>query len=191
MKTNRATPVLWVALSILLLPASAALAESGFYIGGSIGSAALEVDVVDPDLDAFSFDENDFAWKAYGGFVWDLPLVDLGVEGGYVDFGSPSTTRASTTYQFDTTGWNIWGTAGVDLGPVGLYGKLGYIAWDVEADSVGDVVDSFSDDGSDFGYGIGAKFMLGSFEIRGEYEIYDIDGADRLDMLSAGVVWVF
>ena len=179
------------AVAVFLLPASAALAESGFYVGGSIGSAALELDLFDPDLDAFDFDENDFAWKIYGGYVWDLPLIDLGVEGGYVDFGSPSTTRASTTYQFDTTGWNIWGTAGVDLGPVGLYGKLGYIAWDVKGDSVGDVVDSFSDDGSDLGYGIGAKFMLGSFEIRGEYEIYDIDGVDRLDMFSAGVVWVF
>lgn len=179
------------ATAFLLLPASAAFADGGFYAGGSIGSASLELDVVDPDLDSFNFDENDFAWKVYGGFVWDLPLIDLGVEGGYVDFGKPSGSSGGVTYEFDTTGWNIWGTAGVDLGPVGVYGKLGYIAWDVEGQSFGDVVDSVKDDGSDVAYGIGAKFMLGSFEIRGEYEIYDIDGAERLDMLSAGVVWVF
>lgn len=179
------------AAACLLLPAPAAFAEGGFYVGGSVGSSALEVDIFEPDLDAFTFDENDFAYKVYGGLIWDLPLIDLGVEGGFVDFGSPSFSRSGSTYTFDTDGWNIWGTAGVDLGPVGVYAKLGYIAWDVEGESVSDVVDSFQDDGSDLAYGLGAKFMLGSFEIRGEYEIYDIDGAERLDMLSAGVVWVF
>jgi hypothetical protein len=173
------------------LSAPAVLAESGFYVGGSIGSAVLKVDVVDPDLDAFTFDEDDFGWKAYGGFVWDLPLIDLGVEGGYVDFGNPTLSQTDITYEFDTSGWSAWGVAGVDLGPLGLFGKVGLISWEVEGQTFGDVIDSFSDDGSDPAYGIGAKFMLGSFEIRGEYEYYDVDGVERLDLLSAGVVWVF
>ena len=191
MKARTVTSFAVAAAAYILLPTTAAFAESGFYAGGSIGSSALELDVLDPDLDAFDFDENDFAWKAYGGFVWDLPLIDLGLEGGYVDFGAPSVERAGTSYEFDTSGWNVWGTAGVDLGPVGIYGKVGLISWEVDGQTFGDVVDSFSNDGSDPAYGIGAKFMLGSFEIRSEYEIYDLDGVDRLDLLSVGVAWVF
>jgi outer membrane immunogenic protein len=172
------------ALGILLLPASAAMAESGFYAGGSVGNAALEFDYGDEQAGFLTFDESDFAWKGFVGYMIDLPLVDFGVEAGYVDFGKPSISMV----ELDPTGWNLWGTAGLDIGPLGVYAKLGYISWDVEIREFGE---SFSDDGSDVGYGIGAKIDIGSLQLRGEFESYDIEDADKLDMLSVGLVWTF
>jgi outer membrane immunogenic protein len=166
-------------LGLLLLPASAALADSGFFVGGSVGNTTLEVDV---------FDESDFAWKGFVGYNFDLPLIDLGVEAGYVDFGKPSMTLMDETIELDPSGWNLWGTVGLDLGPLGVYAKVGYLSWDVEIRELGE---TFSDDGSDVGYGVGAKIGIGPVQLRGEFESYDIEDADKLDMLSVGLVWQF
>ena len=45
--------------------------------------------------------------------------------------------------------------------------------------------------GSDPAYGVGLRFTLGSIEIRGEYEVFDIEDADDVYMASAGLVWRF
>jgi hypothetical protein len=48
-----------------------------------------------------------------------------------------------------------------------------------------------ADDGTDPAYGIGARLKLEAFEIRAEYEYFDIDTAEEVYMLSAGVAWRF
>jgi hypothetical protein len=172
----------------------AAFADSGFYVGGSIGSGTISADVEDPSQGPdFNFDENDFAWKAYGGYNFDLAVIDLGIEGGYVDLGSPSGTFLGQNVEISATGWDAFALAGIELGPVGVFVKAGVISWD--ADFVADVPQvgriSDSDDGSDPAYGAGVRFSLGSFEIRGEYELFDIDGSDDVYLLSVGLVWTF
>ena len=75
-----------------------AQADSGPFIGASIGNATVSADIPDPVDPVFSpdinFDEDDFAWKIYGGFAFDLPVIDLGVELAYFDLGGPSTDVA-------------------------------------------------------------------------------------------------
>jgi hypothetical protein len=86
-----------------------------------------------------------------------------------------------------------FGLVGLELGPIGLFAKAGIISWDAEAsvDDIGDLDES----GTDPAYGVGARFSLGSVELRAEYELFDIeiDGTDSSDlsMLSAGIVWTF
>jgi len=167
-------------------------AESGFFMGGSIGTAAVEANVNDgivlPDP-APVFDENDFGWKFLAGY--DFALSDafsLGVEGGYVDLGSPSTDVLTVPVSLDPTGLTLYGTAGVDVGPVGLFAKYGFVDWEVEG-SIGGI--DFDDDGNDPAYGVGVRFNLGSVEIRGEYEIFDISDVEDVTMLSAGFVLRF
>lgn len=187
---SRLTLIITLFLSSLFM--SSAYAQSGFYVGGSLGNAAVDADFGDSDSGVFDLDEDEFGWKAYGGYLWDLAALDLAVEGGYVDFGSPATSIENVRIELDTNSWNIWGIAGIDIGPIGIFGKLGYIAWDVDGSSFGDFDDSVSGDGSDLGYGIGIKWMFGeSFELRGEYERYDVDDLDNLDMLSIGLAWHF
>ena len=57
-------------------------------------------------------------------YVVDLPLIDLGVEGGYIELGSPLERFMDLTNQADVFDLNLWGIARVDVGPVGLFGKV-------------------------------------------------------------------
>lgn len=170
--------------AIFLLVPFASAAETGFYVGGGIGSAGVDFD--DPILPQ-DFDETDFAWKAFGGFNFDLGY-DFGVEVGYVDLGAPSADIGTVAVELDPTGFDVFGVLGFDVGPVNVFGKLGYIFWDADVD-VGTI--SFSDDGNDLAYGAGARIGLGSIEIRGEYEFFDISDIDSVDMLSASIVFYF
>lgn len=168
---------------------SAAFAAGGFYVGGSAGGATVESNLSGisiPGLPA-SIDEDDTAIKLFGGYKFELPVISVGIEGGYVDLGEPDIDVLGDPLQFDVTGINLWGIASLDLGLFDVFGKLGYISWDVEADYLGA---SESEDGSDLGYGLGAAFELGPLQIRGEYEMYDLDDAD-VSMLSLGVAYFF
>lgn len=167
----------------------AANADSGFYVGGSLGGATIEANFGDTGIPGFpeDIDEDDTAYKVFAGYKFDLPVLDLGVEAGYVDFGAPEIDVLAEEVDLEPTGINLWGIAGIEAGPVDLFAKLGYISWDIEASVQGQ---SVSDDGSDLGYGVGLSFGLGSLSVRGEYEVYDIEDAD-VSMLSLGLVYQF
>ena len=178
---------------LLLLIASAQAthvqADGGWYVGGSIGQSSVDFDFPDSGETPFGFDDNDTAWKVYGGYVLDLPLVDFGVEGGYVNLGEFSERLPMLAAEADITGLNLWGVAGIDVGPIGVFGKLGAVAWDLDGRVSGIANLSIDDNGTDIGYGLGAKFMLFSLEFRAEYERYQIE--DGVDMFSVGATWVF
>ncbi len=187
-KSRTSSRVLLAALA--LLPFSA-MADSGFYIGGSFGNAGVDTDFGDIGIPG-SFDEDDSAFKAFLGYRLDLPSVFLAVEGGYVDLGGPELSDGLASVSVDTTGINLLGIAGLEAGPIDLFLKAGYIAWDADivADNGLGTVFSGSEDGSDMGYGLGMAFGLGPVEVRGEYEIYDFDGAD-VTMISVGFSYLF
>lgn len=167
-----------------------AYAESGPYLGGSVGSVTISADVPDEDLgEVFVFDENDFAWKAFGGYNFDLAVVDLAIEGGYVDLGAPSADLLGSSVELEVAGWDVFGLAGIELGPVGVFAKAGMVSWD--ADASVDGIEAGGDDGTDPAYGVGARFTLGTLEIRGEYEYFDIDSTEDVYLLSAGLVFNF
>lgn len=185
---NSAKPLGIVALALALMPL-AANADGGFYIGVGVGGATVEAefDVTEiPELPA-SIDEDDNANKIFAGYMFDLPAVDLGVELGYVNFGEPEIDTDLGEITLEPAGINLWGIASLDAGLFDVYGKLGYINWDVDYSLLGETA---SDDGSDLGYGVGLSFGLGPVDIRGEYEVYDIEDAD-VSMLSLGLVYRF
>ena len=182
-----------VASALLLLFASinAHSGESGFYVGSSVGSAAVEANINEPELPDPPpvFDEDDLGWKVFAGYNFALgEAFTLGVEGGYNDLGKPSADVASIPISLDPTAWTVYGTAGFDFGPIGVFGKYGLIDWDVDA-FVNDF--PFSDDGSDPAYGVGLKANLGSWELRAEYEIFDISDVEDVTLLSLGFVYRF
>ena len=164
--------------------------ESGGYIGASIGTAAVEAYVDDGTIPGVPpFDEEDAAWKIFGGYNFGItPIFDLGIEGGYVSLGNQSGEVLTVPVELELTGFNLFGVIGFDIGPVGVFGKVGYLYWDVDA-----LIDDFSEtlDGSDIGYGAGLRFNLGSVEIRGEYELFDIEDAEDVSMWSLGLAYHF
>lgn len=185
-ETARQSLASTVLSAFALLPA-AAFADSGVYIGGSIGDASLEADFGGEPGFPSSFDENDGSYKLFVGYQFDLPVINLGLEAGYSNFGEPGVDVLGETFSLEATGTNLWATAGLDAGPLNIYAKLGYLLWDAKAVLMGE---SLSDDGSDMGYGVGLSFGLGPVSIRGEYELYDIEDAD-LTMLSVGISYLF
>ena len=69
--------------AVLLFLSSLAWAgsESGLYLGGSLGSADL--DVSSPTV---NFNDDDTGYKIFAGYNFGLiPLIDLAIEGSYVD----------------------------------------------------------------------------------------------------------
>ena len=187
-KTRTSLIASLLGLAILSL-SSASFADSGPFLGGSVGAATVSAAVPDPGFgNDINFDEDDFAWKIYGGYAFDLPLIDFGVELGYFDLGSPSVDVLGDKVGISVSGYSAFALAGVNLGPVGLFLKGGIASWDADlfvANLRG------SESGSDPAYGLGLRFTLGSIEIRGEYEIFDIADADDVYMASAGLVWRF
>ena len=174
---------------VVALVPLAAQADTGFYLGGSASGATIEADLNGislPGLPA-SIDEDDTALEIFAGYRFDLPVVGLGIEAGYVDFGEPDIDVLGDELTFDTTGINVWGIAALDLGLFDVYGKLGYIAWEVDAKYLDS---SASEDGYDLAYGLGAEFDIGPVLLRGELELYDLDDAD-VTMLSLGVAYQF
>ena len=166
--------------------------EPGFYVGASAGQATLDVPL-DPSL---TFDENDTAYKVIAGYNFDFGNFDLGLEGAYVYLGEPSIGDSTASVAFETTGFSGFGVAALELGPVDLFAKAGVLAWDVTARITGSQVPpdfrfSDSDNGSDFAYGVGARWNIGRFGIRAEYEGFDVSDTDSLYMWSVGLTYSF
>jgi outer membrane immunogenic protein len=173
----------WAMQAVALLITAAAsvgicaTAAAEMYIGAGVGKSAVEID---------AFDEDDSSSKLIVGYIFDLPAVDFSVEANYVDFGSPRHEPSGT--ELDLTGIDAFAVAGVDFGLVGLFAKAGVLAWDGDAVAPGF---SMSDDGTDSAYGIGVRFNIRSLVVRAEYEKFDVDSTDDLDMVSASLLWRF
>lgn len=164
---------LWaLALSASLIsPLASAGSDTGFYLGGAIGTS---------DISESWLDDTDTGYKVFAGYNFGvLPFLNLAAEASYVDLGEwrDSGVRA------ETDAWALAAVAGFDLGPVGIFVKAGQANWDVDS-NVG------SDDGTDRMYGLGGKFQLFSIALRVEYERFELDDADA-DFYSVGAVFTF
>ena len=162
--------------SLLLAPA--AQADSGFYLGASVGDTSVELD---------DFDESDTSWKAFGGYIFDMPVVDFAVEAAYIDFGSQGGELLQVPAAIDATGLGAFGLVGLDWGLFGMFAKAGFVSWDADLE-LGGLSDS--DSGTDPGYGIGFRLNFSSIEVRAEYELFEFEDAD-VDMATIGVLWRF
>ncbi len=184
MKFTKSVRLLGAAAVASLFMVPAAQADSGFFVGGSLGSTTIKDDLI-----GGTFDENDSAWKGMAGYIFDLPAVDFGIELAYNDFGAPSGDVGGTEYELDATGISAYGTVGLDYGLFGFFGKVGFVQWDSKA--FVDNVSAGSDDGTDTAYGIGFRLGFSSVEVRAEYEVFDVSDISDADMLSVGVIWRF
>jgi outer membrane immunogenic protein len=185
MKKLIAAPLFFILGSLSV--ASWAGSESGLYIGGSIGQSSVEADFGDND-GSFTLDDDDNGYKIFFGYNFGvLPLLDLGIEADYRDYG----TFGGRNAEISVDSAELFGVIGLTLGPVGLFGKVGYS--DTSLDATFDDFDNFnlSDADSATAYGVGAKMSFGSFGLRAEYEVLDLDEVDDLNMISIGASYTF
>jgi len=164
--------------------------DSGFYLGGSLGQATIKAKDQTPVGEDFDFNEDDSGYKIFAGYNFGIiPLMDLAVEGSYVDFGNPNSTLTSgTTIEYDLAGRDIFGLAALTLGPFSVFGKAGVFAWD--SDLLIDGVKS-SNSGSDPAYGLGVKLHFGSLAARAELEYFDVNQLNDVYFASIGLSYTF
>lgn len=155
--------------------------DSGFYVGGSVGNTDF-----DYSHNSVSFDDDDAAYKAFGGYNFGLvPFLDIAAEISYIDFGSASIR--SGDYSTDLDAATAAAIVGFNLGPVGLFGKAGVADWNSDL-RISEIKDS--DSGTDAFYGLGAKVQFGSIGVRAEYERFDLDKYN-LNLYTVGASYTF
>lgn len=184
--------LLWLG-AVFSVPAAA---QTGFYIGGTVGNTSVETEFDDINL---NFDEDDFAWSGFAG----IQATDLfAIEASYNDFGNFSTSRelglTRTDIDAELTGYDVMGVLTLPLGPLKLFGKAGIVFWDAEATAqiLPPAGPGFQvredDDGNDFALGGGLEFRLGpALSLRGELEWFDIEDTEEVLFVSAGMVYRF
>jgi len=170
-------------LGLATLITANANADEGLTLGASVGYVNIEND--DP---GFNFDANDTGYKF---FVSYTASSYLGIEGGYVDFGSPDDIVGGFPGEIDASGWNLYGVGNLPLsGGVDLFAKAGFVAW--EADSIIDGLLVDTDDGTDLALGLGARWNSSeAIGLRAEIDWFDIDEADSVWMASVGFEFRF
>jgi len=145
--------------------------DSGFYVGAGIGDFGIDVS---------GFNGSDTGFKVFGGYKF---IDYLAAEVEYLDGG----TVEDGGLELDVTGFNV---SGVGILPVGekfnLFAKLGMIFWDAKASGFG------NDSGEDFSWGIGAGYAFtDQFGMQLEYQGFEIEDTDTVDMISLGATWKF
>lgn len=147
--------------------------DNGFYVGAGVGDFGIDVG---------PFDGSDTGFKVFGGYQFmkylaaELEYVD----GGTVDLGP---------LDIDVSGFNLSGVGILPLGEkFNLFAKLGMIFWDASARGKGGGDDS----GEDFSWGIGGGYSFTDhFGVRVEYQGFEIEDSDTVDMISLGATWAF
>lgn len=175
------------ALAILMLAAGSQMAlagsETGLYLGGSMGSAQLYFDSYNNYID-----DSDTGYKYFVGYNFGLlPAVDLAVEASYVDFGNQYGDFLGEPTRFSNTALQAHLLGALNMGPVALFAKAGVTDWETK------FTDGYHEgktSGSDPAYGVGAKFQVGSIQLRTEYERIQLDEAD-MDFYSIGAAYTF
>ncbi len=194
------------AATLLSLTIASALAHgqgvsdnsSGPYVGIAWGQFNLNLknlNDVGAAVDTVT-DSSDNAWKAYAGYRFN-PYWS--VEGAYIDFGSPNDsfqgTGSNGNYRVKMSGFapNLIGT--LPLGPVELFGKVGYYYYQVDTRvnfSTGGPNIQSKHTRSDYLYGVGVGMtFFEHFNVRAEYERIDIQNANNSDAFWLGGGWRF
>jgi len=157
--------------------------ETGPYLGGSLGYTMIDFEGI-----PLNIDDNDLGYKVFAGYNFGLvPFLDLAIEGSYVDFGEASASYNVSNFDVGVTAWDAFGLACFNVGPIGIFGKVGQVWWDSKSDISADFLNKSN---NDMAYGIGVRFQIGSAAIRAEYEYFDIDIVD-VNFFSVGVSWTF
>jgi outer membrane protein with beta-barrel domain len=172
----------WIPVMLLVLGMATGASLAGpIYVGGSWGKTDVEV-----KSSGINFNQNDSSYKLFVGYRF---LKFFGVEGGYVNMGSPSDNSEGTDTTIKTTGYNAFAVGVLPAGKhFEIFGKLGIIHWDKNIDQSGTISGSSSDTGNDRASGIGVGFLFsGHLALRGEYEKFSIADTDKVAMTSFGI----
>ena len=172
--------------SLLCVAPFAVQADSGFFVGGSIGSATL-----DEDFEGFAVDDDTESYRIFAG----LQLNDLiAIEGGYQNFGDfeerIDLNGTTSITRLTADGWTLGGTLTLPVSDqVSLFGRAGIFMWDADIELNG-IRAAVEDDDNPY-YGAGASVALSpNFSLLGDWTRYELDDVDS-DVISIGFQYRF
>jgi OOP family OmpA-OmpF porin len=185
---NHRKPITLAALAFAAnLSVMAAHADSGIYIGGGAGKTNMQDSAGNPG--GVQFDESSAALKLFAGYHLDfIPLLKFAAEVGYRDLGRPTSSQGGVDVEYRANGFDYGVMAGLGLGPVDLFGRVGGMNYRLQK-IVGGTRSDF--DGTAPVYGLGIWFTLFGVGIRAEYEKIDMKELDNAHMLSASAFYQF
>ena len=169
---------LWLAAALLACSATAGAADNGIYLGASLGRSNFDI-----DQGLLEVDDDDNGFKIIAGV---RPLDWLAIEANYVDFGKARDGIVSA----ENDAFSAFAVGFFTVGPADLFGKIGLVKSDAKV-SVRNLGKVFDEDGTDPAYGFGVQFRVLSLSVRAEYEIFDVDNVDDLNLFSIGVTYTF
>lgn len=180
----KAIPLVALAAVSLAAP-GLALADSGLFIGGSIGNSTL-----DEDIDGAVFDDNATAFRLVTGYQFsDM----FGLEIGYQDFGELDETvdgPIPVEASISADGWTAGATLDLPLGDrFSLFGRAGYFFWDADVVVDGLSLDIPGDENPYFGAGARVN-VTDSFSLIGDWSRFELDDVDT-DVISIGFQYRF
>jgi Outer membrane protein beta-barrel domain len=176
----------------LTLAAGAAYADDGsFYIGAGISKDKLS-DIANQGTNFADIDST--SWKAFAGF---RPVSLFAIEADYLNLGSgdfnlgPGVTTC--TVGGCPTHSDARAFAGYAVGflpiPVpflDVFAKAGLARWRLNGSTVAPLT-SFSTNGTEFAWGVGAGVHVGNFGARLEYEKFNIPSTNGANATSLDV----
>jgi len=181
------------ALSVATMPSAFADENAGWYLGGGFGQFNAGIDDVnDVDNTINSWDEDDTAYKLFAGYRLNKVL---GFELDYINLGEPSG-EVVPGFNVDAS---VDGFAPYVVGTIPLgkffeaYGRLGYFFYDANGrqEDVNGIV-QFDEESEDLVWGAGLGANIGEkFNVRFEYERFDLEGLDDADSLWLTAAWRF
>jgi outer membrane protein with beta-barrel domain len=155
----------------------------GAYVGASAGQSNTSVD----GAPGASFDGSGTAFKLQGGY---RVMRYFGVEADYRDFGSQDDNVGGQETEIDTTSLDLFAMGVVPVGrSFEVFAKAGWSNWNADVTVQG--VGSGSNDGTDLAYGLGGSYAVGKFDLRLEFEQFDIADADNVTCASVGFNYKF
>jgi opacity protein-like surface antigen len=171
-------------LVVLLLGLAAAPAfaenDSGLYIGVGAGQFNVETD----SISGATFKGDDTVYKVFAGYRFN-PYI--GMELDYIDLGAPKDTIANVSVETKVNGFAPYLIGTIPLGPIELFGRVGYYFYNVKVTgSLGSAVSSIDDSKEDLVYGAGLGITLfDHLHARLEYEMFDLE-----DTKNSNAVWL-
>lgn len=178
------TAVSAVLLVLLAGPLSAFAGD--FYLGASVGNAAL-----DEDFDGLNVDDSATAYRIVAG--WSISDY-FSLEGGYNDFGDFEQTfddgSGPMTAKLSADGFILGVVGRAPLsGRIALTGRAGMFFWDGNAE-INNVSQANPED-SNLYLGLGLSFSISNtLELTGDWTRYELDNAAS-SVFSLGLQYHF
>ena len=181
----RKAAIIVLASTMAAAPLSAS-ADSGFFVGGSIGAATL-----DDDIDTFALDADSTSFRLNAG--WQFSDF-LAIEAGYHDFGKFDEELdlggILSDVDIRADGYTLRLTTSIPLGSnLSLFGRAGAFIWEADARVDGLRTEGFDDE--NLYYGAGADFKVSErLSLLGDWTRYELDDTES-DVISIGLRYRF